>query len=49
MFVPPISIGNDRLQTTTIITAKQNADCLCHDQGIAQLSPNMNLLIDSQH
>ena len=49
VFVPPISIGDDRLQTSTIITAKQNAHCLCHGKGIAQLSFNVNLSIDSEH
>ncbi|NJO36619.1 MAG: MerR family DNA-binding transcriptional regulator [Rhizobiales bacterium] len=37
VFVPPISIGNDRLQTSTIIAAKQNANCLGHGEAIASL------------
>ena len=49
MFVSPISISNDRLHPSTIITAKQNANCLCHGKAIASLDRYVNLMIESNH
>ena len=49
MFVSPISIGNDRLQPSTIIATKQNANCLCHGKAIASSGAYVNLMIESDH
>lgn len=49
MLVSSVSIGNDRLQTRTIIAAKQNAHCLCHANSLAASARQVNLMFVSDH